>query len=134
MAAVIKRLGEELAKLPDLDLDVLGVQVFQYRVIHLLEGRCFFYPFRTVVGLMCNTRAVARMPLAFIAISMICHLTSDDCPAYDILQEKCPPASRVCAAPIPLLPYISLPLRVTISRSPLIGALTVANFLGKNAV
>ena len=41
----------------------------------------FFNAFRTVVGLMCNTRAVSRMPLAFRAISTICCLTSGDCPA-----------------------------------------------------
>jgi hypothetical protein len=32
----------------------------------------------TVVGLTCNTRAVSRMPLAFMAISTICCLTSGD--------------------------------------------------------
>ena len=38
----------------------------------------FFNSLITVVGLTCNTRAVSRMPLAFMAISTICCLTSDD--------------------------------------------------------
>jgi len=57
-------------------------QVLQYRLIHLGEIRFFFFnSLRTVVGLTCNTRAVSRMPLAFMAISTICYLTSGDCPA-----------------------------------------------------
>jgi hypothetical protein len=65
-----------------LDLHVLWAQMLQRRVIDLVEVRClFFNSFRTVVGLTCKTRAVSRMPLAFIAISTICCLTSGDCPA-----------------------------------------------------
>ena len=41
----------------------------------------FFNSFKTVVGLTCSTRAVSRMPLAFIARSTIWRLTSGDCPA-----------------------------------------------------
>jgi hypothetical protein len=33
-----------------------------------------------VLVLTRNTRAVSRMPLAFMAISMICCLTAGDCP------------------------------------------------------
>jgi hypothetical protein len=51
-------------------------------VIYLLEVRfLFFNSFSTVVGLTCNTRAVSRIPLAFMAISTIWRLTSGDCPA-----------------------------------------------------
>jgi hypothetical protein len=39
----------------------------------------FFNSVRTVVGLTCNTRAVSRMPLAFMAISTICRLMAGDC-------------------------------------------------------
>jgi hypothetical protein len=41
----------------------------------------FFSSLITVVGLIFNTLAVSRMPLAFIAISTICSLTAGDCPA-----------------------------------------------------
>ena len=58
---------------------MLWVQVLQHRLIHLLEvGFLFFNSFMTVVGLTCNTRAVSRMPLAFMAISTICCLTAGD--------------------------------------------------------
>src|SRR5712691_7627059 len=64
---------------PYLHLDLLGMQVLQYGLIHLLEVRFFFFnSLMTVVGLTCNTRAVSRMPLAFMAISTICCLTSGD--------------------------------------------------------
>jgi len=63
----------------DLDLHVLGVQILQHRLIHLLEVRFFFFSsFMTVVGLTCNTRAVSRIPLAFIAMSTIWRFTSGD--------------------------------------------------------
>jgi hypothetical protein len=41
----------------------------------------FFNSLITGVGLKYNTRAVARIPLAFLALSMIYCFTSDDCPA-----------------------------------------------------
>ena len=64
---------------PYLHFDLLGIEVRQQCLIHLGEVRfLFFNSFRTVVGLTCNTRAVSRMPLAFIAISTICCLTSGD--------------------------------------------------------
>src|SRR5262245_54533455 len=73
----------QLIRTPYLHLDVLGIEVLQYCLIHWCDLRfLFFNSFRTVVGLTCNTRAVSRMPLAFIAISTICCLTSGDCPAY----------------------------------------------------
>src|SRR6266566_4093774 len=63
----------EFIRTPYLHLHVLGGQVLQHRLIHLVELRFFFFnSFRTVVGLTCNTRAVSRMPLAFMAISTIC--------------------------------------------------------------
>src|SRR5215217_4007958 len=40
----------------------------------------FFSSVMTVLVLTCKTRAVSRMPLAFIAMSTICFLTSGDCP------------------------------------------------------
>jgi hypothetical protein len=65
-----------------LHFHVVWGQVLQYRLIPLLEVRGLFLPsFMTVVGLTCNTRAVSRMPLAFMAISTICCLTSGDWPA-----------------------------------------------------
>src|SRR5437016_3851825 len=42
----------------------------------------FFNSLMTVVGLTWSTRAVSRMPLAFIAMSMICCFTPAACPAY----------------------------------------------------
>lgn len=72
----------QLIRTPDLHFDLLGIEVLQHGLMHLDEFRfLFFNSFRTVVGLTCNTRAVSRMPLAFIAISTICCLTSGDGPA-----------------------------------------------------
>src|SRR5215467_15228331 len=79
---------------PYLHLHVLGGQVLQHRLIHLVERRFFFFnSLMTVVGLMCNTRAVSRMPLAFMAISTICCLTSGDCPAYAYSRRNVRPRS-----------------------------------------
>jgi hypothetical protein len=61
---------------------LLGMQDLEDRLVDLVEVRCLFLSsFMTVVGLTCNTRAVSRMPLAFIATSTICCLTAGDCPA-----------------------------------------------------
>src|SRR5919198_6563563 len=61
---------------PDFYLDLLGIHERQHRMIHWLQLRLFFFSsLMTVVGLTCSTRAVSRMPLAFIAMSMICCLT-----------------------------------------------------------
>ena len=69
----------QFVRTPYLDLDVRGMEVLQYALIHRLQDRClFFNSLITVVGLTCNTRAVSRMPLAFMAISTICCLTSDE--------------------------------------------------------
>jgi len=47
--------------------------------MHRLQLRLFFFSsLMTVVGLTWSTRAVSRMPLAFIAMSMICCFTSAD--------------------------------------------------------
>ena len=44
----------------------------------------------TVVGLMCNTRAVSRIPLAFIAISTICRFDVQGLARVGIRQaERC---------------------------------------------
>jgi uncharacterized membrane protein len=51
---------------------MLRSAVVQYGMIHLLElWFLFFHALSTVVGLIFNTRAVSRMPLAFSAISTI---------------------------------------------------------------
>src|SRR5262249_34325505 len=64
---------------PYLYLHMLWVEVPQHRLIHSLECRCLFLSsFMTGVGLTCNTRAVSRMPLAFMAISTICCLMAGD--------------------------------------------------------
>ena len=66
-----------------LDLHVLWSEIRQDRLIDLLELRfLFFSSLITVVGLMCNTRAVSRIPLAFMAMSTICRFTSGDCPLW----------------------------------------------------
>jgi hypothetical protein len=66
----------KLIRAPDFHLDVLGMQDRQHRMMHRLHLRLFFFSsLMTVVGLTCSTRAVSRMPLAFIAMSMICCLT-----------------------------------------------------------
>jgi hypothetical protein len=64
-----------------LHLHVLWMQMLQYRLIHLIEGRFLFSSLMTLWVLMCKTHAVSRIPLAFRAISTICRLTSGDCPA-----------------------------------------------------
>src|SRR5262245_55083813 len=64
---------------PYLHLHVRGMEVRQDCLIHLLEVRgLFLSSFMTVVGLTGSTRAVSRMPLAFMAISTICCLPSGD--------------------------------------------------------
>ena len=69
----------ECIRTPYLSLALLGMEVLQDALIHRLRVRClFFNALITVVGLTCNTRAVSRMPLAFMAISTICCLTSGD--------------------------------------------------------
>jgi hypothetical protein len=69
----------QLIHTPYLHLDLLGLEVQQHAVIYGLQVRClFFNSVITVVGLTCSTRAVSRMPLAFIAISTICCLTAGD--------------------------------------------------------
>jgi hypothetical protein len=58
---------------------MLGMHNLQYRVVYLLEVRfLFFNAVMTVFVLMCKTRAVSRIPLAFMAISTICCLTAGD--------------------------------------------------------
>ncbi len=62
----------QLVSTTDLHLHVLWGEMLQDRLIYLLELRfLFFSSLITVVGLMCNTRAVSRMPLAFMAMSTI---------------------------------------------------------------
>jgi hypothetical protein len=66
----------KLIRAPDCHLDLLGMQDRQHRMMHRLQLRLFFFSaLMTVVGLTWSTRAVSRMPLAFIAMSMICCLT-----------------------------------------------------------
>jgi len=60
---------------PDFHLDVRGIQDRQRLMMHRLQLRLFFFSaLITVVGLTWSTRAVSRMPLAFIAMAMICCL------------------------------------------------------------
>src|SRR6266852_8832272 len=62
----------QLIRTPYLHLDLLGMEVLQHAMMHRLQVRClFFHSLITVVGLTRNTRAVSRMPLAFMAISTI---------------------------------------------------------------
>jgi hypothetical protein len=64
---------------PDCHLDLRGMQDRQRRMIHRLQLRLFFFSsLMTEVGLTWSTRAVSRMPLAFIAMSMLCCFTSAD--------------------------------------------------------
>src|SRR6266446_1125793 len=63
----------KLIRAPDFHLDLLGMQDRQHPMIHWLQLWLFFLSsLMTVVGLTWSTRAVSRMPLAFIAMSMIC--------------------------------------------------------------
>ncbi len=58
---------------------LLRMQVRQHRVLDVVQLRLlFFNSFVTVLVLTCNTRAVSRIPLAFMAISTMCCLTSGD--------------------------------------------------------
>src|SRR5215475_497850 len=66
----------QLIRAPDFHLDLLRMQERQHPMIHWLQLRLFFFSsLMTVVGLTWSTRAVSRMPLAFIAMSTICCLT-----------------------------------------------------------
>src|SRR5262245_41617578 len=57
-------------------LHARGMEMLEHGQIHLLQVKClFFNSLITVVGLTCNTRAVSRMPLPFMAISTICCFT-----------------------------------------------------------
>ncbi len=59
----------EFVSTTELNLPLLGVQVLQHRLIHLLECRCLFLSsLMTVAGLTCNTRAVSRIPTVPIAL------------------------------------------------------------------
>src|SRR5215510_10727426 len=65
----------QLIRAPDFHFDLRGIQGRQHAMIHRLQLRLFFFSsLMTVVGLTCSTRAVSRMPLAFIAMSTICCL------------------------------------------------------------
>lgn len=64
-----------------LAVDFLGVLLADCVRLGIEMPLYFFSSLMTVVGLMCNTRAVSRMLLAFIAISTICCFTSGACPA-----------------------------------------------------
>src|SRR5215510_14605802 len=67
----------QLIRTPDFHLDLLRLYERQHPMIHWLQLRHFFFSsLMTVVGLTWSTRAVSRMPLAFIAMSTICCLTS----------------------------------------------------------
>ena len=69
----------QLLRTANLYFYLLGIQELQHRMIHLDKIRfLFFNSFMTVLVLTCKTRAVSRMPLAFIAISTICSLTAGD--------------------------------------------------------
>src|SRR5262249_848242 len=60
---------------PDSHLHLLAMHGPHHAMIHRLQLRLFFFSaLMTVVGLTCSTRAVSRMPLAFIAMSTICRL------------------------------------------------------------
>src|SRR2546428_2235659 len=64
----------EFVSTTELNLPLLGVQVLQHRLIHLLECRCLFLSFlMTVAGLTCNTRAVSRIPTVPIALLAFRH-------------------------------------------------------------
>src|SRR4029450_9658980 len=68
----------QLIRAPDFHLDLLRIHERQPPMIHWLPLRLFFFSsLMTVVGLTCSTRAVSRMPLAFIAMSTICCLISE---------------------------------------------------------
>jgi hypothetical protein len=47
---------------------------------HTDTNSLFLSSVMTVFVLTCKTRAVSRIPLAFIAMSMICSFTAGDCP------------------------------------------------------
>src|SRR5262245_52457646 len=54
---------------PALHRDLLRMQDRYQRVMHRLACRfLFFHALSTVVGLTCKTRAVSRLPLAFMAM------------------------------------------------------------------
>jgi hypothetical protein len=62
-----------------LHLCLLGTHVRQDGMIHLVElWYLFLSSLMTVVGLTCKTRAVSRIPLAFMAIATICSLMCGD--------------------------------------------------------
>ena len=65
----------QLIYAPDFHLNLLGMHGRQHVMMHRLHLRRFFFnSLMTVVGLTGSTRAVSRLPLAFIAMSTICGL------------------------------------------------------------
>src|SRR5215471_4098365 len=64
----------------------------------------FFSALMTVVGLTWSTRAVSRMPLAFIAISRIGCLTPGCVTGVRVIHQKRAPFAGVFLAAIALLP------------------------------
>ena len=66
-------------RMPSLHLDLPGMAVRPHALMHCWHvRRLFLNSLITVVGLMCNTRAGSRRPLAFMALSTICCVTSGD--------------------------------------------------------
>ena len=64
-------------------------------MVDLVEGRCLcLSSVMTVFVLTCKTRAVSRIPLAFIAMATICSFTAGDCPRYLESRRKVRPTQR----------------------------------------
>jgi hypothetical protein len=69
----------KLSSPTDFPLHLFGLEVLSHGMMHLVPVRCLlFHSLSTVVGLLCQTRAGSRMPLACMAIAIICCFTSGD--------------------------------------------------------
>jgi hypothetical protein len=56
-------------------IHLVRMQHGEQRLVHRGEGRLFFFNVcMTVVGLLCNPRAVSRLPLPWTLIATICSL------------------------------------------------------------
>src|SRR5215813_6375603 len=86
--------------------------------MHVLECRFLvFSSVMTVLVLTCKTRAVSRMPLAFIAMSTICWFDRRRLPWVAIVQEEGTTGTGLLAAAVPLLPLPSLAMTDNIGPS-----------------
>ncbi len=97
---LVERCGASTPSLPCLRTAplhgaVLGVHRLESRMVSLGEGRglCVCAGM-TGFGRTCNTRAVSRIALAFLARAMLCSFTAGECPRSREARRNVRPAQR----------------------------------------